>query len=250
MRISRLFLEGSYQANQTLSLPKEQAHYVLTVLRLKNNFQIEAFNGQGLLAQGKLIVTSRRTADFYIESVEETHTESPLNTVLVQGISKGDRMDTSIQKAVELGVTAIQPVFTERCDVKLHGDKLEKRRSQWQAIVINACEQSGRTVVPHILPIQTYQAWLDSESERSQPIFGLVLDPYAQDSLQTVTQPTPETAIHLLIGPEGGLTEDEVDIAKQAGLTPVQLGPRVLRTETAGPAILAILQTLWGDFSH
>ena len=249
MRISRLFLEGSYQANQTIPLPKEQAHYVLTVLRLKNNFQIEAFNGHGLLAKGKLIVTSRRTADLHIESVEETHTESPLNTVLVQGISKGDRMDASIQKAVELGVTAIQPVFTERCDVKLQDDKLEKRRSQWQAIVINACEQSGRTVVPQVLPIQTYQAWLDSKNESSAPTFGLVLDPYAQDSLKTVTQPTIETAIHLLIGPEGGLTENEVDAAKILGLTPVQLGPRVLRTETSGPAILAILQTLWGDFN-
>jgi len=249
MRISRLFLEGSYQANQTIPLPKEQAHYVLTVLRLKNNFQIEAFNGHGLLAKGTLIVTSRRTADFQIESVEETQTESPLNTILVQGISKGDRMDASIQKAVELGVTAIQPVFTERCDVKLQDDKLEKRRNQWQTIVINACEQSGRTVVPQILPIQTYQAWLDSKSESSQPTFGLVLDPYAKSSLKTVAQPATETPIHLLVGPEGGLTENEVEAAKMAGLTAVQLGPRVLRTETAGPAILAILQTLWGDFS-
>ena len=248
MRISRLFLEGSYQVDQTIPLPKEQAHYVLTVLRLKNNFQIEAFNGHGLLAKGKLIVTSRRTADLHIESVEETHTESALNTILVQGISKGDRMDASIQKAVELGVTAIQPVFTERCDVKLQDDKLDKRRNQWQTIVINACEQNGRKVVPQVLPIQTYQAWLDSKNESSQTTFGLVLDPYAQDSLKMVTQPTTETAIHLLVGPEGGLTETEVEAAKTAGLTPIQLGPRILRTETAGPAILAILQILWGDF--
>jgi len=249
MRISRLFLEGSYQANQTIPLPKEQAHYVLTVLRLKNNFVIEAFNGQGLLAKGKLIVTSRRTADFQIESVEETHSESPINTVLVQGISKGDRMDYSIQKAVELGVTAIQPIFTERCDVKLQDNKLEKRQAQWQAIVINACEQSGRTVVPKILPIQTYQAWLDSINQGSEEMFGLVLNPHANQSLKTVKQPLTQTPIHLLVGPEGGLTDHEVTLANNAGLTSVQLGPRVLRTETAGPAILAILQTLWGDFS-
>ncbi|HHT00738.1 MAG TPA: 16S rRNA (uracil(1498)-N(3))-methyltransferase [Thiomicrospira sp.] len=248
MRISRLFLEGNYQANQTLSLPKEQAHYVLTVLRLKNGFIIEAFNGQGLLAKGKLIATSRRSADFHIESVQQTHTESPINTVLVQGISKGDRMDYSIQKAVELGVTAIQPVFTERCDVKLQDSKLEKRQAQWQAIVINACEQSGRTVVPKVLPIQTYQAWLTEQSENENTVFGLVLDPYANDSLKTVTQPALTTPIHLLVGPEGGLTDNEVSMAKDAGLTPVQLGPRVLRTETSGPAILAILETLWGDF--
>ncbi|MDA3808337.1 MAG: 16S rRNA (uracil(1498)-N(3))-methyltransferase [Thiomicrorhabdus sp.] len=246
MRISRLYLEGSYQANQTIALPKEQAHYALTVLRLKNDYVIEAFNGQGLLATGKLIVTSRRTADFQIESVEQSNNESPLNTVLVQGISKGDRMDTSIQKAVELGVTAIQPIFTERCDVKLEADKLEKRRNQWQAIVINACEQSGRTVVPEIRPIQSYQAWLVTQN-LDQPCFGLVLDPYAEQSLKTVTAPAEKTPIQLLIGPEGGLTETEVQQATQIGLTPIQLGPRVLRTETAGPAVLAILQTLWGD---
>lgn len=248
MRISRLFLEGNYQANQTIALPKEQAHYALTVLRLKNNFVIEAFNGKGLLAKGKLIVTSRRTADFEIESVQQTHTESPLNTVLVQGISKGDRMDYSIQKAVELGVTSIQPVFTEHCDVKLQGDKLEKRQQQWQAIVVNACEQSLRTVVPKVLPILTYQAWLESSHANDKPVFGLVLDPYAIDSLSTIEQPATAIPIHLLIGPEGGLSEHEVNQAKDLGLTATRLGPRVLRTETAGPAVLAILQSLWGDF--
>lgn len=246
MRISRLFLEGNYQANQTIALPKEQAHYALTVLRLKNDYVIEAFNGQGLLATGRLIVTSRRTADFHIESVTKSDNESPLNTVLVQAISKGDRMDTSIQKSVELGVTAIQPIFTERCDVKLEADKLEKRRDQWQATVINACEQSGRTVVPKVLPIQSYQAWL-AVQKSAQPVFGLVLDPYAENSLKTITSPAVNTPIQLLIGPEGGLTETEVQQATQIGLTAIQLGPRVLRTETAGPAILAILQTLWGD---
>ena len=245
MRISRLFLEGHYQTNLTIPLPKEQAHYALTVLRLKNDYVIEAFNGLGLLATGRLIVTSRRTADFHIESVTQSNNESPLNTVLVQGISKGDRMDTSIQKAVELGVTAIQPIFTERCDVKLDADKLEKRRDQWQAIVINACEQSGRTVVPKILPIQTYQAWLES-IEDSTP-FGLVLDPYAEHNLQNVQPPETDQTIYLLIGPEGGLTEQEVEQASSQGLTPIQLGPRILRTETAGPAILAGLQLLWGD---
>lgn len=249
MRISRLFLEGDYLANQTIPLPKEQAHYALTVLRLKNGYLIEAFNGKGLVAKGKLIVTSRRTADFAIETVEDSSNESPIHTVLVQGISKGDRMDYSIQKAVELGVSAIQPIFTERCDVKLKDDKLEKRRNQWQAIVINACEQSGRNVVPEILPIKNYQAWLDSSQNKDTSIFGLVLDPYAKDSLTTIKQPPIETPIHLLIGPEGGLTDNEVEQAKQTGFTPIQLGPRILRTETAGPAVLAILQNLWGDFT-
>lgn len=245
MRISRLFLEGNFQANQTIELPKEQAHYVLTVLRLKHNCAIEAFNGKGLVASGKLLVTGRRSAEFAIESVSESNHESPLNTLLVQGISRGDRMDYTIQKAVELGVSAIQPIFTERCEVKLQGDKLEKRRAQWQAIVINACEQSGRTVVPEIRPIQTYQAWLVEQTKKAA--FGLVLDPYAQDSFNSLTTPDISQPISLLIGPEGGLTDQEVEQAVNAGLTAIQLGPRILRTETAGPTVLAIVQNRWGD---
>ena len=246
MRISRLYLEGDYQANQTLPLPKEQAHYALTVLRLKNNFAIEAFNGKGDLATGKLIVTSRRTADFYIESVSQPQTESPLNITLVQAISKGDRMDYSIQKAVELGVTQIQPILTERCDIKLPPEKFEKRQQQWQTIAINACEQSGRTVVPQIRPIQSYSNWL--AQNLSPPLFGLILDPYAPQSLKQINYPIFSPPIQLLIGSEGGLTESEVQQAKQAGFTPIHLGPRILRTETAGPAVIAILQSLWGDF--
>lgn len=245
MRIPRLYLEGDYVAGEVLTLTKDQAHYVLTVLRLKNQHIVDVFNGQGVQARGTLIVTSRRSADLCIESLSEPQTESPLNTVLVQSISRGDRMDTSIQKAVELGVTQIQPIFSERCEVKLNADKIEKRRSQWQSIAISACEQSGRCRVPEILPIQTYQAWLESIEDSNA--FGLVMDPYAEHNLQTVTQPESDKAIYLLVGPEGGLTEQEVEQATSHGLTPIKLGPRVLRTETAGPAILAGLQLLWGD---
>lgn len=248
MRISRLYLEGDYQANCTLPLPKEQAHYALTVLRLKNHFAIETFNGKGDVASGKLIVTSRRTADFYIERVSQPQTESPLNITLVQAISKGDRMDYSIQKAVELGVTAIQPILTECCDIKLSPEKYEKRLQHWQTIAINACEQSGRTMVPTIHPIQTYAEWLAQKI--SPPLFGLILDPYAPQSLKQIDYPNFSPPIQLLIGSEGGLTENEVQQAKQAGFIPIQLGPRILRTETAGPAVIAILQALWGDFSR
>ena len=186
MRISRLFIEADFQPNQTLELSKEQAHYALTVLRLKSGTPIEAFDGQGNLAHGQLHVTGRRPAELLIEKIEQSSNESSLKTVLVQGISRGDRMDHSIQKAVELGVTSIQPVFTERCEVKLQGEKLEKRRQQWQSIVINACEQSGRTVVPHILPILTFEQWLQNLNSDS---FGLVLDPYATSSLSDLVKP-------------------------------------------------------------
>lgn len=245
MRIPRLYLPGEYAPKQVIALTKEQTHYVLTVLRLKNQHPVEVFNGNGLQAMGTLIVTGRRSADLCIESLSEPQVESPLNTVLVQSISRGDRMDYTLQKAVELGVTRIQPIFSDRCEVKLSGDKLEKRRDQWQSIVISACEQSGRCLVPEILPILTYQAWL--ESLGNEAVFGLTLDPYAQHNLNTVSQPEASMPIHLLIGPEGGLTEQEVEQATQKGLTPIRLGPRILRTETAGPTILAGLQMLWGD---
>lgn len=245
MRISRLYLDATLKANACITLSKEQAHYALTVLRLKNGSVIEAFDGKGTLAHGTLEHTSRRSADFVIQTLEHVDNESPLNTVLVQGISRGDRMDQSIQKAVELGVSAIQPVFTERCEVKLKGDKLEKRRQQWQTIAINACEQSGRNVLPEILPIMSLEEWLTEQTS----CFGLVLDPYASNHLSHLKPPPLSAAIHLFVGPEGGLTAEEVDKITANGAIPVQLGPRVLRTETAGPAILAILQTLWGDFA-
>lgn len=245
MRIPRFYLPADLTAGQTLSLDKDQAHYALTVLRLKHDRPVEVFDGRGTCAQATLLHTSRRTADVVIESTASPATESPLETVLLQGISKGDRMDYSIQKAVELGVTRIQPLFTEHCDVKLSGDKLDKKRRQWQDIAINACEQSNRNVVPEITQPETYQAWLKAANAPS----GLVLSPTAEHSLTTLNPSLAESPIHLLIGPEGGLTDDEVDLAVAAGLTAIQLGPRILRTETAAPVILAALQTLWGDFN-
>lgn len=199
------------------------------------------------MAQGRLIATSRRSADIQIDSAETVSVESPLHTVLLQGISKGDRMDYTIQKAVEMGITEIQPLFTEHCDVKLSGDKLAKKQQQWQAIAINACEQSGRNTIPTILTPQNHQAWL---SER-QKVNGLVLNPTAQNRLSQLSdeqakQLTAEP-IYLLIGPEGGLSDAEVEQAEQSGFLPIQLGPRVLRTETAGLVVLSALQMLWGD---
>ena len=244
MRIPRFYLPADYLAGQTLSLSKEQSHYALTVLRMKHQRPVEIFNGQGQQAQATLLITSRRTADLLIDSVTCPQTESPLQTVLLQGISKGERMDYTLQKTVELGITIIQPLFTEHCDVKLDDDKLDKKRQHWQDIVISACEQSGRNVVPQVLTPLTLTDWL----AHNQTANGLVLDPYAPNTLKTLPPTMADNPIHLLIGPEGGLSDAEVQQATQAGLTPVKLGPRILRTETAGVTVLAILQSLWGDF--
>lgn len=244
MRIPRLYCPADYQVGQTLSLSKEQAHYTLTVLRLKDLRPIELFDGKGLQAQGKLQITSRRSAQVMIESIDSIDHESPLTTRLIQAISKGDRMDYTIQKCVELGVSEIQPIFTEHCDVKLSDDKLEKKQRQWQDIAINACEQSNRNVVPHVLPAKNYQAWLSQQSN----INGLVLNPYAENTLKTLPNELAQKPIYLLIGPEGGLSDAEVELAVAKGFTETRMGRRILRTETAGVTVLSALQTLWGDF--
>jgi 16S rRNA (uracil1498-N3)-methyltransferase len=243
MRISRFYLPTTFNTDNCVELTKEQAHYALNVLRLKHEHPVELFDGKGTIAQATLIVTSRRTAKVEIKSIAHALNESPLHSVLVQGISKGDRMDYSIQKAVELGVTAIQPVFTDRVDVKLPENKLEKRRAQWQSIAINACEQSGRAWVPEVYPLKTLKEFLQA----SVPLQGIVCDPYAQQSLANLGSMASSKPMHFLVGPEGGLTQDEVSFAQTHGFTAIQLGPRILRTETAGPTMLAIAQSIWGD---
>lgn len=244
MRIPRFYLPAQLTAGQTLPLDKDQSHYALTVLRLKHDRPVELFDGKGTCAQARLMHTSRRSGEVHIESTATPVTESPLETVLLQGISKGDRMDYSLQKAVELGITRIQPLFTERCDVRLSDDKLAKKQGQWQDIVIHACEQSNRNVVPEVALPQTYQAWLNTTPSPT----GLVLSPTATQRLQSLDPGLAKQPIHLLIGPEGGLSDSEIEQAMATGLTAIQLGPRILRTETAAPVILAALQTLWGDF--
>lgn len=246
MRIPRLYLAGDYQSGQVLNLTKEQAHYALTVLRLKPDHPLEVFDGEGHQAQAQLHVLNKREAQVILGEIQPAQTESPLKTLLVQGVSRGERMDYSLQKAVELGVTAIQPVFTERCEVRLDPQKAEKRRQQWQALVISACEQSGRGVVPVVHPLITLNQWFSDHPQ--QP--GLVLDPYAQQTLMTFKPEQPQTVeLALLIGPEGGLSDTEVEQAKIHGLSAVRLGPRILRTETTAPVVLALLQAQWGDLN-
>lgn len=247
MRIPRFYLPADYQPGLVVALNKEQSHYALTVLRLKNGHQLQVFDGQGQQAEAQLQVINRREAQVQLgEQITRPGCESPLNTVLVQGISRGERMDYSLQKAVELGVTSIQPVFTERCEVRLDEEKSDKRRQQWQALVISACEQSGRCVVPEVLPLITLTDWIEQHPNQTQ---GLVLDPYNSQTLNTLAAPDFSQALAILIGPEGGLTEQEVKQAQQAGLRGIRLGPRILRTETAAPVILSLLQARWGDLS-
>jgi len=168
--------------------------------------------------------------------------ESPLKLHLGQGISRGDRMDFVIQKAVELGVTEITPLFTERCGVKLDAERLAKRTEQWQKIAIAACEQSGRSVVPLVHTAIQLTKWLAQETKDLK----LTLDPWTSDSIKTIAG---SQTIRLVIGPEGGFTDAEVAQTKDAGFMAVRLGPRVLRTETAALTAISALQLQFGDLA-
>lgn len=255
--VMRLFLgfefaqENTLQPGLVVDLNKEQVNYALNVLRLKTGAEIEVFDGSGQAATAVLQVESKRAASLKIGAISQPNTESPLETCLVQGISRGERMDYTIQKATELGVSQIQPVYTEHCEVKL-GDKAEKRRQQWQAIAISACEQSGRVRVPEILAPIELAEYL---KQQVSPQPDLVLDPFAKNKIADLpadfiaaNTSTEQAKISFIVGPEGGLSEQEVAAARAAKFLPIQLGPRILRTETVAPVILSLLQQQFGDF--
>lgn len=241
MRISRLFLDTPLQTGDSISLEGDVLNYVARVLRLKPGTAITVFNGQGGEYSAQLESVSKRSASLVIGEHNDRDCESPLNLTLVQGISRGERMDYTLQKATELGVTHIVPVFTQRSTVSLAGERLEKRQQHWQGVVRSACEQSGRNHVPAVDAAVELSDYLQRDIAGTK----LLLDPLATNGLNSISAPANNT--YLLIGPEGGLNDQERAQAHAQGYTGVQLGPRVLRTETAAVACIASMQVLWGD---
>ncbi|MBI5331742.1 MAG: 16S rRNA (uracil(1498)-N(3))-methyltransferase [Betaproteobacteria bacterium] len=225
------------------ALPDEVARHAIGALRLRDGEAVTLFNGDGAEYDG-VLETRGRGAAVQIGARREVSRESALRLTLVQGVSSGERMDLTIQKAVELGAAAIQPVLMRRTVVKLTGDKLERRRAHWQAVAISACEQCGRNVVPEVAPITDFMDWLRGPSPAGRL---LLLDPEAETSLHRLG--VPEGPVTLLAGPEGGFDPAERRAALAVGGISVRLGPRILRTETAALAALAAMQALWGDFA-
>jgi 16S rRNA (uracil1498-N3)-methyltransferase len=241
MRISRLYVDLSLVLNEQVELDDDSGHYVRTVLRLKKDDPIILFNGKGGEHTCLISEVSRKNVQILVKSWCDRSVESPLHVTLGLGISRGDRMDLSVQKAVELGANCIVPLMTERCVVQFKGEKKPQRLQHWQKITQHAAEQSGRTVLPALNEILPLNSWVDNQLG-----LKLFLDPYATSTLE---QLQPENMnVTLLTGPEGGFTDQERNIAKAAGFIPVRLGNRVLRTETATIAALAAVQMLWGDF--
>ena len=239
-KMPRLYVPAELLAGTTLALPDGPAKHVTRVLRMGEGAPLIVFDGRGQEAGVRLAEVSRKQTTVTVEAVWAGSGESPLAVHLGQAISKGDRMDYAIQKAVELGVSAITPLYTERGDVRLKGDREEKKLAHWQAVAASACEQSGRAVVPPVHPPQTLGEWL---AERQEPL-RLMLHLATGNGFAQSECPASAA---LLIGPEGGLSEADIQAATASHFMPLTLGPRVLRTETAPVVALTLLQHHFGD---
>jgi 16S rRNA (uracil1498-N3)-methyltransferase len=216
----------------------------IRVLRLCEGEAVTLFDGEGGEFAATITQIAKRQVMVSLLAFDAVERESPRAITLVQALATGDKMDWIIQKATELGVAAIQPISTERATAKLTAERVEKRHAHWRAAAIAACEQCGRNRVPVIHPIQTLDAWLNACLKLPGADLRLMLHPFATASLLTHAETKP---VAILIGPEGGFSDDELARAERAGVTAVRFGPRTLRTETAGLAAIAALQTVAGD---
>ena len=242
MRIPRIYHSSAVALNQEFALDDEAANHVGRVLRMPVGSALQLFNGDGYNYSAYISSSDKKRVLVIATAQLDNPVESPLKIHLGQGISRGDRMDFAIQKAVELGVTEITPLFTERCGVKLDGERLAKRNEQWQKIAISACEQSGRSIVPKVHPAISLDNWLAQQTKELK----LTLHPWAKDTIKTLI---PNHNIRLVIGPEGGFSEQEMAHTTAAGFNGIQLGPRVLRTETAALTAISALQLQFGDLA-
>ncbi len=242
MRIPRIHHPAPLTSGARIELSDTAANHVARVLRLPVGAPLTLFNGSGGEFEATINTIDKRRVTIDVGGFQDQEREPPLQIWLAQGISRGERMDYTIQKAVELGVSRIVPLFTEHCGVQLSGERLEKRIKHWQGVVISACEQCGRNRIPRVDTPVTVTQWLANPGEGLR----LVLAPDAEHSLAQL--PAPSGPITLLIGPEGGLSDQEIATAKQAGYSGLRLGPRILRTETAAVAALAAMLGTWGDF--
>jgi 16S rRNA (uracil1498-N3)-methyltransferase len=242
MRLIRVYVDQPLAPDSDLLLPEAAAYHVSRVLRLRAGAPIVAFDGSGGDYRCEILAIEGDRVRVRVGSRTPGLPESPLGITLVQAVSRGERMDWTLQKATELGVRAIVPVLSARSVVRLDEKQAAKKLRHWQAIVAGACEQCGRSVPPEVRAPQELAAYLAGAPREGQ---RFVLSPSGPASLAGLASVTPR--VKLLIGPEGGLDDAELERAAQAGFTPVRLGPRVLRTETAGIVALTVLQALWGD---
>lgn len=244
MSTPRFYCPAKLATGAIISLPENDATHAAKALRMQSGDKLVVFNGDGNDYHAEILRISKQDVTAKILEAWEVDRESPLSITLVQAISGGERMEFTLQKAVEMGVNRIQPVAAERSVVKLSGERSDKRREHWQNVVIAACKQSGRAVIPEVAPIQGFTEWLGMPSDFA---LKLMLSPEGEQTLHDL--PKPQGNICLLIGCEGGFSSTEQQNAVLCGFVPARLGKRILRTETAALAAIAALQTLWGDYN-
>lgn len=242
MRISRLLVRQPLEPQSRLTLEGEASHYLRQVLRLRKGMALVVFDGLGMEAPALIEGFGRDETHLRLGAPVARSLESPLKIHLALGLSRAERMDLSLQKAVELGVQEMTPLITEFGVVRLDEDKRKTRAQHWARILQSACEQSGRNHLPTLYPPEDLLDWLRQERRGEA---ALLLDPRGTERLKA--QPAPKGGLTLLIGPEGGFSEAERTAAIDRGFTPIRFGPRTLRTETAVIAAISAAQTLWGD---
>lgn len=241
MRIPRIYIPSQLKTGQSVELTEHAFQHAIKVLRLKQDARLILFDGRGTEFSAAIETVNKKNASVTIKETIPSKSESNLLIHLGLGISKGERMDFAIQKAVELGVTEITPLFTEFCVVNLNEKRIQKRLQHWQGIIISACEQSGRTVLPILNTPLSLVKWAESINK-----VCLVFNPEATATLKNIT--LKDNFIHLVIGPEGGLSTKEIsELEKKTNFHTVKFGPRILRTETAAVSAITAMQMLWGD---
>jgi 16S rRNA (uracil1498-N3)-methyltransferase len=240
MRIPRIYTQQHLEPNTVIELESQAGHHLTKALRLKLGASVLLFNGQGGEFEASICAIEKRNVQIQLTRFKESDCESPLHIHLGIAVSRGERMDHIMQKATELGVSEITPLFSERSEVRLKGDRLEKKLHHWQNVIISACEQSGRSRLPHIHSAERLTQWVEKTSADQKFVLHHRTDQRIDDATQTKTAA-------LLIGPEGGLSQPEIETAQKQQFNTLSLGPRVLRTETAPLAAITLLQYCWGD---
>lgn len=241
MAVPRIYQNTTLKQGE-LTLDDKASHHLSRVLRVRVGDDVCVFNGKGVEFAAKIISINKKQVTVDCAGQIERAVESPLKLVLAQGIARGEKMDYIIQKAVELGVTDIYPLQTERCNVKLTDERMQKKQMHWQGVIESACEQSGRVTLPVLHPVMRYTDWLKSCEVTTK----FILSPFVETKLTSLSSQSLEQ-VAIVIGPEGGLTDQEIKEAEQSACTPLNVGPRILRTETAAVAVLSIIQFYFGD---
>jgi len=244
MRIPRIYTDQPLYPDREVLLPEQAGEHVARVLRLERGHPLILFNGDGREYDASLATLAKRAVTATVTCARDADRETPLQLTLAQGIARGEKMDWILQKATELGVTRIVPIVTERTEIKLDEERAERRLAHWSSVIAGACEQSGRNRLPEIELPQRLDRWLGALGDA--PALRLALLPNGDSTLRKL--PQMDNGALLVVGPEGGLSDTDTSMLTQSGFVGLRLGPRILRTETAGIAALAALQALYGDF--